>query len=94
MEKKGAGRSAGRGRARGGDGVTLGDLIAPGGVKNPAALRARENFFEYCKYINPGFYKDGREYLKQMCGALQALIEGRLLKTGISAEPRRTRLRA
>ena len=46
MEKKGAGRSAGRGRARGGDGVTLGDLIAPGGVKNPAALRARENFFE------------------------------------------------
>ena len=88
MEKKGTGRSAGRGRARVGDGVTLSDLIAPGGVKNRAALRARENFFEYCKYINPGFYKDGREYLKQMCDALQALIEGRLTKTGISERPR------
>lgn len=32
---------------------------------------ARRDFFEYCKLMHGGFYKDDREYLKEMCNLLQ-----------------------
>lgn len=72
---------------RGKVGISLTDLIAPDGVKNPAAQRARKNFWEYCRYINPRFYREDREYLKRLCDTLQALVEGRLTRDGISDAP-------
>lgn len=87
MDARGTKRGGYATRARNADAVKLTDLIAPGGVKSPEALRARESFWEYCKYINPGFYKDDREYLKRLCEALQALNENRLTKGGICAQP-------
>jgi len=48
---------------------------------NPAADRhkaAQESFWEYCKLINPKFYKDSRPHLKIIADTLQALYEGRI----------------
>ncbi len=42
---------------------------------------AKASLWEYCKLINPKFYKESRDYLKQLCTALQALAEGRIIKT-------------
>lgn len=39
---------------------------------------ARSSFYEYCKIINPHFYKANRAYLKELCDTLQALYEGTL----------------
>ncbi len=67
--------------------IKLADLIAPGGVTDKSALMARQSFWAYCKYINPMFYRDEREYLKHLCDTLQALTEDRLTKDGISDKP-------
>lgn len=32
---------------------------------------ARREFYEYCKLMHPGFYKDDRKYLKAMCDKMQ-----------------------
>lgn len=63
---------------RGKVGISLTDLIAPDGVKNPAAQRARKNFWEYCKYKDGRFFKENRGHLREICDALQALYEGKL----------------
>ena len=78
---------AARGRA------LLNELIAPGGVTDQAALRARNSFFEYCRYINPQFFKPEREHLVALCNTLQALVEGRLTKRGISDKPAKDALK-
>lgn len=33
--------------------------------------KARRNFYYYCKLLYPSFYKKDREYLKELCDALQ-----------------------
>lgn len=33
--------------------------------------KARRNFWYYCKLMYPNFYKDDREYLKELCDKLQ-----------------------
>ncbi len=43
-------------------------------------LRARDCFWEYCKLINPKFFKDSRPHLKNIADTLQALYEGRIIK--------------
>ena len=43
---------------------------------------ARVNFWEYCKYINPIFFKDSRPHLKEIADILQAFYEGRIVKQG------------
>lgn len=40
---------------------------------------ARKSFYEYCKIINPDFYKPNRDYLKVLCNTLQSLYEGTLI---------------
>jgi len=37
---------------------------------------ARREFFSYCRLKAPDFYKPERQYLKDMCDALQAFYEG------------------
>ena len=41
---------------------------------------ARDTFWEYCKLINPKFYRDDRPHLKEIADTLQALYEGRIRK--------------
>ncbi|MEG0694172.1 MAG: phage terminase large subunit [Erysipelotrichaceae bacterium] len=41
---------------------------------------ARNSFYEFCKVINPDFYKPHRTYLKILCETLQNFYEGKLLK--------------
>ena len=43
-------------------------------------VKARDNFWEYCKYINPKFFKDSRPHLKEMSDTLQAIYEERIIK--------------
>ena len=41
-------------------------------LKKQARLElARRDFFEYCKLTAPDFYKEDREFLKNMCNELQ-----------------------
>ena len=43
---------------------------------NRAKIRlAKEWFFAYCNLKAPDFYKDDREYLKELCDALQEFID-------------------
>lgn len=46
----------------------------------PEFLAARDSFWEYCKLINPKFYKESRTHLKEIAETLQALYEGRVIK--------------
>lgn len=46
-------------------------------VKYQARLElARRDFWEFCCLLAPDFYKEGREYLKTFCRALQEFYEG------------------
>lgn len=42
--------------------------------------KARDNFWEYNKLINPKFFKDSRPHLKVIADTLQALFEYRIIK--------------
>lgn len=42
--------------------------------------QARDSFWEYCKIMNPDFYKETRWHLKYMANTFQTLYEGRLFK--------------
>jgi len=46
----------------------------------PIYKAARDIFWEYCKLINPRFYKDDRPHLKVIADTLQALYEKRIIK--------------
>lgn len=41
---------------------------------------ARQDFWEFCKLLEPDFYKESRSYLKKYCKTLQAFYERKLLK--------------
>lgn len=41
---------------------------------------ARDSFWEYCKMINPKFFKDDRVHLREIAETLQALYESRIIK--------------
>lgn len=45
---------------------------------------SRKSFWEFCKAIDPKFYKDSRPHLKKVCDALQGIYEGTIInkKTG------------
>jgi predicted phage terminase large subunit-like protein len=43
-----------------------------------AACGAQSSFWAYCKYISPRFFREDRPHLRQLAGALQALVERRL----------------
>lgn len=45
-------------------------------LKKQARLElARRDFFEYCKLTAPDFYKDDRQFLKNVCHELQDFYE-------------------
>ena len=48
----------------------------------------RRDFHEYCKYMSPKFYTDGKQYLRQICDAFQAVSEKKIRKLAISLPPR------
>ncbi|MCX7842289.1 MAG: phage terminase large subunit [Clostridia bacterium] len=59
----------------------LKDLANQGtSAKNKIYTLARESFWEYCKLMNPKFYKESRPHLKNIAHSLQALYEGRIIK--------------
>lgn len=44
---------------------------------------ARNRFFNYCKVIEPEYYKDSRQYLVNYCDTLQAILEGRIYSLNV-----------
>ena len=62
----------------------LGTLLAPDGITDERYLKARSSFWEYCKLINPKFFKESRPHLRELTEDLQAMYERRLInpKTG------------
>lgn len=65
-------------------GFELGSLLAPDGVTDIRYIRSRDSFWEYCKIINPKFYRDDRPHLRELANDLQKFYERRLIniKTG------------
>lgn len=55
------------------------ELINPEGIIDTGIIRAQQSFWEYCRLINPRFYREDRFYLKELCDTLQGIFEGRLL---------------
>lgn len=49
---------------------------------------ARREFWEYCKLMYPSFYKEDREYLKELCGALEEFYHNDDEYMIINAPPR------
>ena len=35
---------------------------------------AKRHLYDYCKLMNPQFYKDDRSYLKEMCDKIQEFV--------------------
>jgi predicted phage terminase large subunit-like protein len=60
-------------------GFELGSLLAPDGISDVRFIKARDSFWEYCKIINPKFYRDDRPYLRELGEDLQAFYERRLI---------------
>ena len=52
--------------------------------RQEAFEKARVSFWDYCKAINPKFYKDSRPHLKVIADTLQALYEGRIRKLDVN----------
>lgn len=48
------------------------------GCQTPEQRAARENLWDFCRYIDPGFFREDRPHLKRLTDALQALGERRL----------------
>ncbi len=65
------------------------DIIAKdedlNGVKSKSKL-AKTNLWEYCKLIQPKFFKDSRYHLNRICETMQALYEGRIIKFKLEDE--------
>lgn len=60
-------------------GFELGSLLAPDGIQDARYLKARDSFWEYCKLINPKFFRDDRPFLRELANDLQAFVELRLI---------------
>lgn len=41
--------------------------------------KSRESFWDYCRSINPDFFKESRSYLKLVADSMQAIYEGTLI---------------
>ena len=40
-------------------------------IFNAKLVKARRNFFYYCQLMNPSFYREDRQYLKELCSVMQ-----------------------
>ena len=49
---------------------------------------ARRNFYEYCKYMDPNFFTEGKWHLKVIADAFQEIYEGKIKKLAVSIAPR------
>ena len=50
--------------------------------------QARDNFYLFCKYIDPVFFTEGKPHLKQIAEAFQKVYEGSIKKLAVSLPPR------
>ena len=57
----------------------LKQLLAPDGVVDEVPQLARKFFWRYCQYINPRFFSDDKDYIRDLCDALQGIFEGTLI---------------
>ena len=55
------------------------ELINPEGITDGKIVAAQTRFYDYCKMMNPKFYRDDRPYQRDLCETLQAIFEGRLI---------------
>ena len=48
----------------------------------------QNNFYEFCRYIDAGFFTDGKPHLKIIADAFQEVAEGKVTKLAVSMPPR------
>ena len=53
-----------------------------------AAIEAKDDFWKFCKYYDPGFFKESRPHLKLIAEKLQSVADGKTKKLAISLPPR------
>jgi predicted phage terminase large subunit-like protein len=51
-------------------------------------LKAKENFYTFCVYMDPVFFTEGKPHLKQIAEAFQQVAEGKIKKLAVSLPPR------
>lgn len=51
-------------------------------------LKAKENFYTFCKHMDHKFFTDGKPHLKTIADAFQKVAEGKIKKLAISMPPR------
>lgn len=54
------------------------ERVLPEGHRTAEAVAARASFWDYCKLMNPRFFRDDRPHLKELADTLQALDAGEL----------------
>lgn len=78
MERVQRAFNAPKSRGKGSERTNILEDIIGGGASAHIA-RARQNFWTYCQYINPKFFRNDRPHLRELADALQALYERRLI---------------
>jgi predicted phage terminase large subunit-like protein len=53
-----------------------------------ACLDAREDFWKFCKYVDPVFFNDKKQHLRLIASKLQAVADGKIRKLAVSLPPR------
>lgn len=51
-------------------------------------IKARENFWAFCVYMDPRFFTEKKQHLKKAAGVLQKVEDGEISKLAISMPPR------
>lgn len=50
--------------------------------------KTRNNFYEFCRYMDPTFFTDGKQHLKLIAEAFQEVADGKVKELAISMPPR------
>lgn len=53
-----------------------------------ACAEARDDFWKFCKYLDPEFFNDDKKHLELIAKKLQAVADGKIKKLAISMPPR------
>jgi predicted phage terminase large subunit-like protein len=53
-----------------------------------AYIEARDDFWKFCKYIDPAFFNDSKPHLKLIAEKLQNIADGKIKKLAVSLPPR------
>ncbi len=64
---------------KGQKGGLISEFVNPEGITVKRFVAAQKSFWEFCKLMNPKFFRDDRAYQRELCDVLQGIFEGTLI---------------